>query len=69
MEIYDAIYVGDIAQMRKQHPCGGDEWEVTRVGADIGMVCCTCGRRLMLPRRKFTKGVKKFVRRGNEDSQ
>ena len=29
------IQVGDIVHMRKQHPCGGLSWEVTRIGADI----------------------------------
>lgn len=63
MHIADAIYPGDIVLMRKPHPCGGTEWEVTRVGADIGMVCLTCQRRVMLSRRDFTRQVKKFVRR------
>jgi hypothetical protein len=36
--------------LRKPHPCGGREWRVTRVGADIGLECITCGRRTMLPR-------------------
>ena len=44
--------------MRKQHPCGGFEWEVTRIGADIGMKCLKCGRRVMLPREEFERRVK-----------
>jgi len=53
--------------MRKTHPCGSVRWEVVRVGADIGMVCCTCGRRVLLPRRKFARQVRKFIHRGEED--
>lgn len=53
-----AVSVGDKVRMRKPHPCGGCEWEVTRTGADIGLRCLTCGRRVMLPRVKFTKQVK-----------
>ncbi len=47
--------------MRKPHPCGGYEWEVTRIGADIGICCLTCGRRVMLPRSKFEKRVKAIL--------
>ena len=52
------IRVGDIAQMRKAHPCGSLEWAVTRVGADIGIKCLKCGRRVMLPRGDFERRVK-----------
>lgn len=56
------FYVGDIVQMRKQHPCGGFEWEVLRVGADFRIKCLGCGRQVMLPRTKFEKGVKKIIK-------
>lgn len=56
------VRVGDRVRLRKPHPCGGDEWEVTRIGADIGIRCLTCGRRLMLPRPKFEKQVKSLSR-------
>ena len=56
------IHVGDQVRMRKPHPCGSYEWEVTRIGADIGMCCLTCGRRVMLPRSKFEKRVKTILR-------
>ncbi|MBS3783842.1 MAG: DUF951 domain-containing protein [Anaerolineae bacterium] len=55
------IHVGDQVRLRKPHPCGGDTWEVTRIGADIGIRCLTCGRRLMLPRAKFEKQVKTIL--------
>ena len=64
MEIYEKLYVGDVVEMRKTHPCGGTQWEVVRVGADIGMVCQTCKRRVLLPRRDFARQAKKFIRRG-----
>jgi len=56
------IRVGDQVRLRKPHPCGGYEWEVTRIGADIGIRCLTCRRRLMLPRAKFEKQVKALLR-------
>lgn len=52
------IQVGDTAVMRKQHPCGSHEWRVYRIGADIGIQCLGCGRRVMLPRRKFERAMK-----------
>jgi hypothetical protein len=55
------VGVGDVVQLRKPHPCGGLEWVVTRVGADIGLRCLTCGRRVMLTRAEFEKRVKKIV--------
>ncbi len=62
------IRIGDVVRLRKAHPCGGYEWQVVRLGADIGMVCSTCGRRVLLPRRDFEKRIKTFVRRGAEST-
>ena len=64
IEIAAKLYIGDVVEMRKQHPCGGATWAIVRVGADIGLVCQTCGRRVLLPRRDFARGVKRFVKRG-----
>jgi hypothetical protein len=60
------INLGDIAQMRKAHPCGGYEWEIVRVGVDVGLVCQTCKRKVMLPRGTFNKRLKKIVKSANE---
>ncbi|MBN9184990.1 MAG: DUF951 domain-containing protein [Microbacterium sp.] len=49
---------GEIYRMRRKHPCGGWEWRVYRTGADIGIECLTCGRRVMLERRHFEARVK-----------
>jgi hypothetical protein len=57
------VHLGDVVRLRKPHPCGGYEWSVARLGADIGLVCTTCGRRVLLPRREFEKRLKKFVSR------
>lgn len=56
--------IGDIVQTKKQHPCGSNEWEVTRVGADFKIKCVGCGRLVMLPRPKFEKSVKKVIKSG-----
>jgi hypothetical protein len=54
--------LGDIVRMKKGHPCGSDEWEIIRVGADFKIKCAGCGRRVMLPRTKFERAVKAVVR-------
>lgn len=53
--------VGDIVKMKKMHPCGSYEWEITRTGIDFGLKCCKCGRFVMIPRPKFEKSVKAVV--------
>jgi hypothetical protein len=58
------IYLDDIVQTRKPHPCGGDTWRVVRVGAEIGMRCLKCDHKVLLPRSTFERRVKRFVSRG-----
>ncbi len=53
--------LGDILRLRKPHPCGGYEWRVVRLGADIGIECLTCGRRVMLERRALKNRLKKIL--------
>jgi len=55
------IDVGNRVQLRKKHPCGGEEWLVERVGADIGLRCVGCGRRVLLAREVFVKRLKKII--------
>ena len=54
----------DIVQMKKKHPCGGDQWEILRVGMDFRIRCTTCDHMVMLPRAKFEKNVKKIIQKG-----
>ena len=58
--------LGDVLRLRKAHPCGGLEWEVVRLGADIGLRCLTCGRRVLLERSVLEKRVKAFLSRGDD---
>jgi hypothetical protein len=55
------VQVGDVVEMRKGHPCGTNRWQVYRIGADIGLRCLGCQRRVMFPRRQFEKAVKKWI--------
>lgn len=56
------FHIGDVVKMKKAHPCGSSEWEVTRIGMDFGMKCCGCGHYVMLARPKFMKAVKAVVK-------
>jgi len=55
------INLNDILHLRKAHPCGSFNWRVTRLGADIGMECLGCGRRVMLERRKLARRLKTIL--------
>jgi hypothetical protein len=61
------VQTGDIVQLRKQHPCGSDRWQVVRLGLDIGLVCQGCGRRVLLPRSVFNKRCKAIVRSASQE--
>jgi len=52
------INVTDIIQLKKQHPCGSNEWEVLRIGADFRLKCIGCGHQIMIPRRLVEKNIK-----------
>lgn len=62
------LYLDDILRLRKPHPCGSTDWTVVRLGADIGLRCLGCERRVLLPRRTVEKRLKSFVSRGPEFS-
>lgn len=53
--------VGTIVVMKKKHPCGTDEWEIIRVGADIKIQCTKCKHVVMIPRIDFNKKIKKIA--------
>jgi hypothetical protein len=55
------LHLDDVVRLRKQHPCGSYEWKITRLGADIGLECLGCQRRVMLPRRKLARTLKAVV--------
>jgi hypothetical protein len=60
-----AVLLGDVVRLKRPHPCGGREWLVDRVGADIGLRCRTCGRHVMLDRRTLEARIAAFVSRGD----
>ncbi len=60
------LNLDDVVRLRKPHPCGGYDWRVVRLGADIGLRCLTCGRRVLLPRRELEKRLKAVVERSQD---
>ncbi|HEX5466755.1 MAG TPA: DUF951 domain-containing protein [Candidatus Limnocylindrales bacterium] len=52
--------------LRRPHPCGSRRWTVARLGADIGLVCSGCGRRVLLERRALERRLVAIVERGPE---
>lgn len=65
----EEVQVNDLVRLRKPHPCGSYEWRVVRVGADIGLKCQVCGRRILLDRRSFNKRLKSVIARSGDQAE
>jgi len=61
------LQLNDHLRLRKSHPCGSYEWIVTRLGADIGLECKGCGRRVLLTRRELVRRLKVMLPKENDD--
>lgn len=59
------LFLGDVVRLRRAHPCGGTDWLIDRLGADIGLRCQGCGRHVMLDRRLLETRLAGFVTRGD----
>jgi hypothetical protein len=62
------LTLGDILKLKKPHPCGSCDWQVIRLGADIGIQCQGCGHRVLMERRDLNKRIKTVVARGEDDT-
>jgi hypothetical protein len=58
------IHIGDVVRLKKLHPCGGADWQIVREGADIGIKCLKCGRRVLVPRSALERRLKEIIPRG-----
>lgn len=63
------IGVNDVIETKKPHPCGGNTWQVLRIGMDFRLHCLTCGRELMIPRAKAEKSIRRIVSTAAEDGK
>lgn len=59
------LQIDDILTLKKGHPCGTNAWRIFRLGADIGLRCEGCLRRVMLPRTTVERRVR-LIQRGDE---
>lgn len=57
--------LNDLVEMKKNHACGTNKWQVTRMGVDIKIKCVNCGREIMMDRLEFEKKLKKVL--GGQD--
>ncbi len=62
------LHLGDRIRLRKEHPCGSRDWEVVRVGADIGLVCAGCQHRILMDRLDVERRFTGFLARGPEET-
>ena len=56
--------LNEIVTMKKQHPCGGTDWKIVRIGADIKLQCVTCGKYINLTRDELKKRAKAMRNEG-----
>ena len=63
------LEINHTVRLRKPHPCGSYEWRVTRLGADIGLECLGCGRRVMLTRRELSRRLKSILPKENDNDE
>lgn len=62
------LRLDDVVRLRKPHPCGCHDWRVVRLGADVGLKCLRCDRRVLLPIATLEKRLKAIVgRAGGEE--
>ena len=59
----DRFDVGDIIKMKKPHPCGRQQWEILRVGADFRLKCMGCGHQIMVPRKLVEKNTRQITKK------
>lgn len=62
------LQMADVLRLRKPHPCGSTDWVVVRLGADIGLKCLGCGRRILMPRRELARRLKVTVSKAAESA-
>ena len=59
--------LNSLVQMKKKHPCGGNEWKVIRLGADVRIKCLTCLNSILFTREEFEKKIKKILKKEADD--
>lgn len=63
------LFVGDVVEMKKNHPCGSNQFKILRVGSDVRVVCLNCSRDMTLDRIKLEKSIKRFIVSSNPENE
>lgn len=64
------LALGDIVELKKSHPCGSKQFEITRVGMDFRIRCCGCGHEAWIPRVKLERAIRHVVQSAaNEETE
>jgi hypothetical protein len=58
--------LNDVVEMKKPHPCGENQWKIIRMGADVRIKCQGCEHSVMLPRREFSRKIKRVLMKAEE---
>jgi hypothetical protein len=53
--------LNDIVEMKKPHPCGTNRWKIIRMGMDVRIKCEGCSHSVLIPRREFSRKMKKVL--------
>lgn len=53
------LNIGDVVELKKQHPCGCKDFKIIRVGMDFKIKCLKCERVVQLDRETLEKRIKK----------
>ncbi len=60
------VEIGDVVKLKKPHPCGANEWEINKLGMDIGLTCAGCGHKVRLMRYDFDRRFRGYIKRLSE---
>ena len=60
--------LNEILTLKKTHPCGGREWKIVRIGADVKLQCVTCGKYVNLTHDALRKSVKMPSNKGSNEN-
>jgi hypothetical protein len=58
--------LNDVVEMKKPHPCGTNKWKIIRLGMDFRIKCEGCEHSVLIPRKEFTRKVKKVLSKQGE---
>ena len=61
--------IGDIIELKKTHPCGTREFKIMRVGSEMRILCCGCGRDMNIDRLKLEKATKRIISSQEPDTK